>query len=149
MNNNEFPKSIPIPEKGPETPNDRSLFQQDIAYRERAQRLYDNDYIEPETKVSPEECEQKVKKFLGLITAFEQKHSIEKLLAITELTAKNAPDHPVREPARKDLPAIGFALRFLQENTNILPEKYIELHTLFVRLQRAVGSINGGKVDHS
>lgn len=150
MNEKEFPKPIPKPEQDPEQdPADRNLFKQDDAYRARVKSLYENDYIEPEApKVSLEECEQKIGEVLDLIETFHTNHPIDQLLAITDLAAKDAPDHPVREPARKDLPAIGFALRFLETQTNIAPERYIKLHALYVRLIRAVGSIRNGKVDH-
>jgi hypothetical protein len=108
--------------------------------------------VHPETPVSPEDLrnpEEETAELEALIANFEQAHDIEGLRAITNLTPEEAPRHPTREPARKDLVPIVGLLNALKEETNIPEEKYEELKARYRNLSRAVGLINGGVVDHT
>jgi hypothetical protein len=112
-----------------------------------------NEYLlaHPE-KETPEEgprgCEQEVIEFRDMVTAFEAEHSVEELYAIIDLTPEDAPNHPVREPARKALNAILAKLNILMNETNITPGEYEELEKKWKYLSNAVGMINRGKVYH-
>ena len=71
------------------------------------------------------------------------------ILAFIVLTAKEAPNHPIREPARLALIPVVTMLNTLKKETDISPEKYEELKAKYKLLSRAVGMINNSKVDHS
>lgn len=108
------------------------------------------------TPVSPEECEEREKEFLGLIVAFEASHPIDELYAVTELDGKDVNEHPEKYPvrvvAKRDLGPIVTALNILKdlkERGLIPPEKYEALKARYTYLSRAVGIINNGKVDHT
>jgi hypothetical protein len=97
------------------------------------------------------EYEEDVVGFKELIAAFKDKHSLEELLDITELTPAEAPFHPVREPARLDLIPIVQALKTMWEETTINmygKDLYRELEAEYRILSRAVGMINNNKVRH-
>ncbi len=101
---------------------------------------------------SPEkqrECAPEIEKLENLFIAFEKEHSLEQLLLITDLTPKDAPNHPVREPAKNALKPITALLDVLKRETNITSEKYDELEAKYKILSRAVGMINNNKVDHT
>jgi len=106
----------------------------------------------PEPVIAPEDIREagpEIAEFEGLIASFESTHSLAELHAITDLTPKEAPMHPVREPAKEALVPITDMLNKLKRETNITPEKHEELKSEYRRLSRAVGMINGGKVDHN
>ena len=75
-------------------------------------------------------------------------HSLAELHSIIDLTPTDAPNHPVREPARLALIPIVTMLDTLRKETNILPEKYQELRAKYKRFSNAVGFINKNKIDH-
>ena len=109
-----------------------------------------NDH--PETETAPEnlrECGPEVAELEEMLVSFESVHSLAELLFIINLTPQEAPNHPIREPARKALIPIVAKLNILKKETNILPEKYEELREKYMRLSRAVGIINNNKVDHN
>lgn len=94
------------------------------------------------------DCEKEVQEFEGLLESFESKHSLEALNAIIDLTPQEAPNHPVREPARKELIPIVALMNALKEETNISKERHDELKAKYLVLSQAVGIINNGKVRH-
>jgi hypothetical protein len=100
---------------------------------------------------SPEvkrECEPEIKKFETLLSDFEIKHPVDDLYSITDLTVADAQKHPTREPAKLDLPPILKQLQLIKEETDVSPERYVELESSWKRISNAVGFINNGKVVH-
>lgn len=92
----------------------------------------------PEAQI---EGDPRIAEFNALCDAFEAKHSIEALMAITDLTPADARNHPIREPARLDLPPIVALRKALSDND--------EVKARYKRISQAVGMINSGKVDHT
>jgi len=106
----------------------------------------------PEKTVTPDarvDCEPHIAEFNSLVDAFEAKHPLEALHAIIDLTPADAPNHPVREPARKDLGPIVAKLNFLEKKTNIPSVKAEEMRARYKAVSQAVGMINDNKVDHT
>ncbi|MBA3284610.1 MAG: hypothetical protein H0U27_06070 [Nitrosopumilus sp.] len=106
----------------------------------------------PEIEIPQESLrdpEKEIAEFETFITNFEQSHNLEELNTITELTPEDAPNHPIREPARKDLNPIVALLNTLKKETAITEEKHEELKAKYKRLSQAVGIINRGIVDHT
>lgn len=131
----------------------------------------------PEQKVSPEDLKEsgpKIAEFEEMIVSFECKHSLETLRLITEitpelkklfldesdmsveqiesainnLTPEDAEKYKTKTAARKDLNLIVKKMNILETETNISPEKYKKLNAKYIILSRAVGIVNGNKVDH-
>jgi hypothetical protein len=90
-----------------------------------------------------------VEKLEDMFENFEQTHDLIALHAVTNLTPEEAPQHPVREPAKQALNPIYKKLQVIKDETNITPEKYAELKVKWKRLSQAVGMINNNIVDHS
>ncbi len=97
---------------------------------------------------SPRDCEPEIKEFERMIDLFETMYSLEALHAITDLTPEQAPDHPIRQPAKIALEPIVALLNRLEEETNISGSRYAEMKAKYKRLSRAVGMINKNKVYH-
>jgi len=91
---------------------------------------------------------QEIIELQNLFTEFTAKHSLDELYAIVNLTVEDAPSHPVREPARKDLAPIVARLNILKQETNIATERYDELQAQYENLSKAVGIVSGGKIRH-
>jgi len=111
------------------------------------------DYLAryPENVILPEnlrEAGPEIAQFESLVNSFESTHSLAELHSIIDLTPTDAPNHPVREPARLALIPIVTMLDTLRKETNILPEKYQELRAKYKRFSNAVGFINKNKIDH-
>ena len=102
--------------------------------------------IPQENRRSPED---EITEFENLIKNFEQAHNLEELTTIIELTPEDAPNHPTREPAKKDLVPIVKLLNSLKEETTITEERHEELKAKYRYLSRAVGIINKGIVHHN
>lgn len=97
------------------------------------------------------DCNQEVAELQNLFEAFKTNHSIDELYSVINLTYKDAPNHPVREPARQNLITIVTKLNILKKETNVTTEKYEELNNQYKYLSKAVGIIsgdNGDKVRH-
>lgn len=96
------------------------------------------------------DCEREVEELLTMLKAFESGRPIIELYSITNLSPDEAPNHPVREPARKALIPIVALLNTLKKETNISEEKYKKLEGLYKYLSNAVGMINAstGNIDH-
>jgi len=107
---------------------------------------FDELHTPPETK---RESAPEISHFNELVAAFEVEHSLEALHAITELTAKDAPDHPVRGPAKLALKEIFAQLKVLEKETDISPEELTAVKLEKKRISQAVGMINRGIVDHT
>lgn len=106
----------------------------------------------PEKITAPSErreCEPEVAEFEAIVASFEAEHSLEELHLITDLTPKEAPNHPLREPAKNALDPIVEKMNVLEKETNISPEKFQELKAQYKRLSQAVGTIKNNKVDHT
>ena len=112
------------------------------------------DYFLPQFKenVIPEEerrdCNQEAIELQNMFIAFKDKHQVAELYSIIDLTVEDAPNHPTREPAKRDLAPILAKLNILKKETNITTEKYDELQDQYRYLSRAVGMISGDKVRH-
>lgn len=94
------------------------------------------------------DLKQFVEMFEAGLNLFESKHSLEALNAITNLTPAEAPHHPIREQARKDLIPIVTLLNVIKEKTNISKPHLDELTRRYLVLSKAVGMINNNKVRH-
>lgn len=94
------------------------------------------------------DCRQEVVELQNLFNEFESKHPLDELYSIIDLTYKDAPNHPVREPARQYLIPILAKLNILKKETNVTTEEYDELNIRYKRISNAVGFINGDKVRH-
>ena len=106
----------------------------------------------PEIVIAPEnlrECEPEIAEFEKMLEMFESTHPLAELFLIVDLTSEEAPKHPLREPARKALVPIVAKMNVIKNETNIPPEKCEELREKYMKLSRAVGMINHGKVDHT
>ena len=68
---------------------------------------------------------------------------------LRECGPEDASNYPLRESAKIALIPIVAMLNKLKEETNITPEKLKELEAKYRYLSRAVGIINGNKVDHT
>jgi hypothetical protein len=96
------------------------------------------------------EIEPEIAEFENLLKEFENRHSLSELNAITELKRTDAPTHPIREPARKDLIPILDALNALEHIPAVTKERHNELKAKYMALSKAVGIIEwtSGKVRH-
>lgn len=94
------------------------------------------------------ECGPEIAEFEEMLLLFESEHSLAELSLIINLTPQEAPNHPVREPARVALGPIVSRFNKLKKETDISLEKHEELREKYMRLSRAVGIINNNKVDH-
>ena len=93
-------------------------------------------------KDSPEGRTETIR-FEQMVERFKAEHPLEALTSIVDLDPKDAPEHPIREPARKALIPIVESLNRLKGSTD-----YERLREEYMVLSRAVGMISGGKVDH-
>ena len=106
----------------------------------------------PETATAPEnkrECGPEIAEFEAMIASFESTYPLSELLLIIDLTPNEAPKHPIREPAKNALIPIVALINKLEKETDITSKKHEELRAKYMRLSRAVGIINGNKVDHN
>lgn len=94
------------------------------------------------------DCNEEIIELYKLFAAFEAEHSIAELNSIINLTAENAPNHPIREPARKAFIPILDMLNVLKNETNIATEQYDELKNKSNYISKAVGIIIGDKIRH-
>lgn len=138
----------PGPEQGEKKEN--AAIENLRAWYKRQGWLDEND---PKPEVAPEdrrEAGPEIAELEAMVALFEEKYPVEALNAITDLTIKDAPLHPLRQPAKVALEPIVAKLLRLQEETDISNEKYLELHAHYQRLSLAVGFINGltNKVRH-
>ncbi len=105
----------------------------------------------PESELVPENLREsgpEIAELEQLIDKFESIHSLEALQAVTDLTPAEAPQHPLREPARLDLAPINALLNTLKRETDITLEKHEELKARYLILSQAVGFVNNNKVRH-
>lgn len=133
---------MPEPIKNPEDENKTQEEREMLGWEEFAADFVARhpEWVEtPKTEAitSPEIVELE-----AMILDFESKHSIEELLAISELTPEDAPSHPIREIARLDLIKITEKLKYMDTENE-------EVKTRIKKLSQSVGIINKGKVDHT
>ena len=95
------------------------------------------------------ECEPEIARFEELVASFEAAYSLEELHLIVDLTPKDAPNHPLRAPAKEAFALILAQRNKLKEETNIAPEKFEEVNAEYKRLSRAIGIIVNNKLDHT
>ena len=137
--------------KGPLSPEEMQAIEkakndaQDAEYAEMVAE-YERLDAPPEVK---KEGGPEVAKFQELITAFEQEHSLEELHLIIDLIPKEAPMHPVREPARKAIAPIFAQLKVLRKEADISSKELDEVEQDYRRISQAVGIINKNRVDHT
>lgn len=115
----------------------------------------ENDLLELWKKDHPEVVPENLREsgpeaaeFEQMIDSFAAEHPLAKLNAIIDLTPAEAPQHPVREPARVALNSIYAKLVVIEKETNVSPEKLAELKARFRVISQAVGIINNNKVWH-
>lgn len=132
--------------EGAPKPDAEELKQQQELADLLADYLIRHPNLEP---LSPELAEKVREEFDSLISLFESKHSIEELHSITDLTPKEALNHPIREPARVDLIEIEARLSKLKPTYGEGSKEYQFIKEQYKRLSRAVGTINNNKVDHT
>ena len=89
-----------------------------------------------------------IERFEELVRNFELKYPLAELLSIAEIDPTEISKHPLREPAKSDLPPILNQLNKLKNETDISPEKTAELEQAWKRLSNAIGFINNGRVVH-
>lgn len=129
-------KEIPdLPHPKPYTPDEMAA----------AKARLDADYVEPEKpEASIEENERHIQEAIALLDAFETRHSLVALQAITNITLAELGFHPIRRPAQIDLMAITRALEPITGPSRAaLDERYR-------RYSRAVGLYNAAekRLDH-
>ncbi len=121
------------------------------------------------------DCEKEKHELEALFTEFEKVHSLENLNSIINLTPELnmlfaidrdmstdqiefeienlSPDdariYKIRAPAKKDLKPITILLNTLKNKTNITKPEHDRLFAAYKILSRAVGMINGYKIDHT
>ena len=142
---------MPGETKGPQSPEElaeikKAKAEAQLAYYAELAAEMDKQNAPPEIK---RECGPEIVKFDELIVAFEQEHSLEALHLIIDLKRAEAPEHPVREPARKALAPVFAQLKVLKLETDIPEERLLEIKQDYKRLSMAVGVINNDKVDHT
>ncbi|MDP3963221.1 MAG: hypothetical protein Q8Q39_01855 [bacterium] len=108
---------------------------------------YMEENPEPPAPEQKRDCGPEILEFEGVIAAAESEHSLEYLHTIA------APEEALRDPQRlalkEKLVPIVERLVSLQNETNISADKLAELKDKYIKLSRAVGMINSGKVDHT
>ena len=118
--------------------------------RKDADRLADYLIRHPNLEpLSPSLVEQTRTEFDSLVASFEAKYSLEQLHSIIDLTPQEAPNHPLREPARVALIPIVKLLNDLKAIYGETSSEYQSLKEKHLRFSRAVGMINKNKVDHN
>ena len=120
---------------------------------EEEREMYEQYMIDhPEVKIPVEDLKDYKERAATLeesLAKFERDFNLEELFAITNLTPEDAPNHPIREPARQALIPIVSYLKSLKSETNIPDDIYDVLEQRYKRLSRAVGMINKNIVDHT
>lgn len=106
-----------------------------------------------EFEAQHESLAEKMRAFEATMDSFEETYPLEQLHAITELLAADANNHPFRYPARVALGVLTPDIRSLgkQINESTSEEDKEKIRNLFKRyeaIQRAVGTIQNGKVLH-
>ncbi len=104
------------------------------------------EFFAPEDRRS---CETDAAALEEMFLRFEAEHSVDALMAIDELSLEDASAHPVREPARMALAPITLLMDVLRKETDIDRQRFAELKARYLRLSRAVGVIEDGRVDHA
>lgn len=131
-----------------ETPNPQELKR--LRDQKEADQLADYLIRHPNLDPLPSSlAEQARTEFDSLIASFESKYPLEELHSITDLTPQEAPNHPLREPARVALIDIVKILNKLKATYGETSPEYQSIKEKYVRLSRAVGMINKNKVDHN
>jgi hypothetical protein len=105
--------------------------------------------FENDIEIEKRDASREISELQSLLEKFEIEHPVAELYEIINLTYQEAPNHPVREPARKDLNPIWANLEILKNETDISTEKYEELLSKYLYISKAVGIIGkDNKVRH-
>jgi|GEM_PF-992919 len=149
MNNNES-WTQPKKEIIPVTATEKEVDDDGLTPEEREMADYFLSLVKEEVILEKEkrDCNQEVGELQNLFTEFEVNHALDDLFNIIDLTVQDAPNHPLREPAKQDLDPIVTKLNILKKETNITTEKYDELNAQYKYLSKAVGFISGNQVRH-
>ena len=111
------------------------------------------DWPQKKGNIELRETALEIGDYLKRIDEFESKHNLGELHSIIGLHPEDAPNHPIREPARKALIPIVAQLNILgiHRDKNLISRLQYEdsIKTQYMRLSRAVGMINNNKVDHT
>src|ERR1035437_71607 len=114
-------------------------------YLERLLELFEEE--KARQKDTPGASEEEFKTYEALFETFEAKHDVDALYAIK--TADEALGSKERMSAKSDLiPVLNF-LNTLEHEKKVTSEQYLVLYEKYKRLDRAVGMINSGLVDHN
>jgi hypothetical protein len=111
------------------------------------------DWSKKEDSFELRETKLEISDYLKRVEEFESKYNLGELHDIIDLNPEDAPNHPVRESARKALIPIVAQLNILgihRVKNRISKLEYDEsIKEAYMRLSRAVGIINNRKVDHN
>ncbi len=110
--------------------------------------LFEEEKIELEKEriTNLKDCGPGIKTLEEEIRTFESEHDIDVLFSIQ--TEEDAVNNKDREAAKNDLIKILSQIKFLKSDTDITEQQYDVLLSKYRQLSRAIGIINGGKVDH-
>lgn len=135
-------------EKMPSSPNTAEMTPKKEYSGDEQQAQFEKDHPELfEKPVVSKECSPEIAEFDELADVFEAKHSLSELNTIE--TEEEAMQSALRESAKKYLGPILTKLKLIKEKTNASDEEKARLQARYKLISRAVGMINGGKVDHT
>jgi len=121
----------------------------DLTPEERELANYWLPKFENDIEIEKRDASREISELQSLLEKFEIEHPVAELYEIIDLTYQEAPNHPVREPARKELNPIWANLEILKNETDISTEKYEELLSKYLYISKAVGIIGkDNKVRH-
>ncbi|MCX6752766.1 MAG: hypothetical protein NTW62_00250 [Candidatus Nomurabacteria bacterium] len=97
------------------------------------------------------DCEKEKDELISLFNKFEEIHSLKDLTALDIFPPKteDIEKYQIRIAAKNDLIPIVALLNALKDKTNIPDSEYNKLKEGYKILSRAVGMVNGGKIDHT
>ena len=103
----------------------------------------------PESQISQELFETCESRIAELLRSFETVHSVAELYAVTEITLENALESSMRQAAKVSMRPLAELLLVIKEKHGSTSREYNEVLPRYQYFSRAVGMINGGKVDHT
>lgn len=143
----------PQPKKDQESANnplEKKIFT--VPNEEETQKLKDWLEIYPDEEIPMEmrrNYEKEKAEIEILFNEFEKVHSLESLNFIINPTPEDAENYKIRTAAKNDLIPIVTLLNALKRETNISEPEHDKLNAKYRILSRAVGMVNGGKIDHT
>ena len=133
----------------PEEYDEDGLTPEQREYANGMMTLPESQPKQPAPEAERRDYETGVAEFQRLIDDFEAKYPLDQLNTITYLTQEDAPNHPLREPARQAIIPIYKLLNDLKYKTNIPTTRHDELKAEYLRLSKAIGYVErDNKVRH-